>query len=400
LLEKARMSWNIKSVMEQKLLFIKMWQSGKYTMTALCDRFDISRTTGYNLVNKFVEEGVSCLQVNSKAPHNSPQRTPKKTESAIIKIRKKHPDWGARKLRVLLLERYSEKNIPSETTINAILKRNNLISSKRRRNPKEGKVNPKFDPSEPNEIWSADYKGKFTIGNKRYCWPLTICDSNSRMILAVKCHYRPDYKSVKSAYISVFREYGLPQFLHTDNGTPFGSMRSPRRFSKLSYWLIDQGITPVFSDPASPQQNGRHERMHKDLKAYCRHRIESTLSKQQLVMDDFLREYNTVRPHEALQMNKPASIHVISNRKYIEHKIPWEYPLYFKVLKVSTNGAARWGSYNWVFISRAAIGRYMGAEEIGNGIWNVYYRDVLLGWIDEKLIKEKETYMHIQKIKV
>jgi len=142
-------------------------------------------------------------------------------------------------------------------------------------------------------------------------------------------------------------------------------MRSPRRFSQLCYWLIDQGITPVFSDPASPQQNGRHERMHKDLKAYCRHKIQNTLSKQQSVMDDFVKEYNTIRPHESLNMKTPSEIHIKSKRQYREKKIPYEYPLHYKVTKVCIN-----------------------------------YRDVLLGYIDEKLIDTKETYLHIQKIKV
>jgi transposase InsO family protein len=394
------MGWQNKSVMEQKVLFIKMHQSGDYTMTALCNRFGISRTTGHKLVKRFEAEGESCLRENSRAPRSTPHKTPKNMENAIIKLRIKHPDWGARKLRVLLEKKNLKENIPSETTISAILKRNNLITSKRRRNPKEGKLYPKFDPAQPNEIWSADYKGKFKIGNKRYCWPLTICDSNSRIILDIRCHYKPDYKSVKQAYIRVFREYGLPQFLHTDNGTPFGSMRSPRRFSQLCYWLIDQGITPVFSDPASPQQNGRHERMHKDLKAYCRHKIQNTLSKQQSVMDDFVKEYNTIRPHESLNMKTPSEIHIKSKRQYREKKIPYEYPLHYKVTKVCINGAARWGAYNWLFISRAARGRYIAAEERANGIWNVYYRDVLLGYIDEKLIDTKETYLHIQKIKV
>ena len=394
------MSWQTKSVMEQKVLFIKMWQSGNYTMTSLCERFNISRTTGHKLVKRFLTEGESCLKFNAATPLTSPHKTPKKIERAIINLRQKYPNWGARKLKVLLENKVSNEKIPSETTINAILKRNNLITSKRRRNPKEGKLFPKFDPSQPNEIWSADYKGKFKIGNKRYCWPLTICDSNSRIILGIDCHYRPDYKSVKQSYIRAFREYGLPEFMHTDNGTPFGSIRSPMRYSKLCYWLIDQGVIPVFSDPASPQQNGRHERMHKDLKAYCRHKIKMTLSKQQIVMNDFMTEYNTIRPHESLNMKTPSTVHVKSNRSYSEKKIPFEYPLHFRVNKVCKNGASRWGAYNWLWVSRAAAGRFIGAEEIGNGIWNIYYRNVLLGYMDEKLISEKETYLHINKIKV
>jgi len=385
------MGWETKSAMEQKILFIKMWESGDYYMSSLCEHFGISRPTGYRLIKQFKKEGERCLRGSSKAPRSIPHKTPQNIEMAIVKLRKKHPDWGARKIKVLLGKSFEQKQIPSETTINAVFKRNDLIKSRRRRFLSEEKLFPKFDPSLPNEIWSADYKGKFRIGNKRHCHPLTICDSNSRFILGIKCHYHPDYKSVKSAYTRAFREYGLPNFLHTDNGTPFGSIRSPKRYSKICYWLIDQGVTPVFSDPGCPQQNGRHERMHKDLKAYCRTRIMSTLSKQQKVMDDFTAEYNQIRPHEALKMKTPHSVHAKSIRQYSEKKIPFEYPLHYKTTKVCKNGAARWGAYNWLFVSSAARGRYIGAEEMGNGIWNVYYRDVLLGYFDEKLIEKKET---------
>ena len=394
------MSWKQTSVMEQKMLFIKMWESGDYNMSSLCNHFGISRPTGYKLISRFKTEGETCFSKSSTAPKVIPHKTPKKIELEIIKLRKKHPDWGARKLKVLLEKVIRKNKIPSETTINAILKRNRLITPRRRRSAKEDRLNPKFDPSLPNEIWSADYKGKFRIGNRRYCYPLTICDSNSRMILDIKCHYHPNYKSVKQAYIKVFREYGLPNFLHTDNGTPFGSIRSPKRFSKLCYWLVDQGIMPVFSDPGCPQQNGRHERMHRDLKAYCRNRIQSTLSKQQEIMDEFTKEYNEIRPHESLKMKTPNSVHTKSIRQYSEKKILYEYPLHYRVSKVTINGAARWGAYHWIFVSNAAKGRYIGADEIGNGIWNVYYRDVLLGYFDEKLIGGKETYLHINKIKV
>jgi len=224
-----------------------MWQSGNYTMTSLCDRFNIPRTTGHKLTKRFLEEGESCLMDKSKAPLNSPQRTANKMEQAIIKLRKKHPDWGARKLKVLLQKKFSKQKIPSETTINAILKRNNLVISKRRRNPTEGKLFPIFDPSAPNEIWSADYKGKFKIDNKRYCWPLTICDSNSRIILGIDCHYKPDYKSVKQGYIRACRKYGLPEFMHTDNGTPFGSTRLPARWGTYNWlWICKSSSWKIY----------------------------------------------------------------------------------------------------------------------------------------------------------
>jgi len=394
------MSWSKLSVMDQKERFIMHWQSGAFTITELCEEFRISRVTGHRLIKRYKELGSSCFYELSKAPKNIPHKTPDYIEQSLIEHRKKHPDWGARKLKVLLSREFADQEIPSETTLNSILKRNKLIKRRKRRLVKVGRLNPRFDPKECNEIWSADYKGKFKLGNGRYCNPLTICDSRSRKILGIKCHYRSTYSSVKQSYIEVFREYGLPYYLHTDNGVPFGNISSPRRFSRLCYWLIDVGVLPVFSDPGCPQQNGRHERMHKDLKAYCKPRIANTLSKQQLIVDEFREEYNEIRPHESLDMATPSSQHEYSHRSYKEGKTRYEYPLDYKVLKVTKNGAARWGAYHWIFISSAAKGRYIGAEEQENRVWNIYYRDVFLGFVDVKQFNRKEQYLKLSRIKV
>jgi len=394
------MSWQTESVMEQKEKFIRMWLSHEYTVSGLCKNFRISRVTGYNLINSYKLHGESTYESKTKRPHSSPHRTPQKIEDKIVELRTKHPNWGARKFKILLEKYFKKESIPSETTINAILKRNNLVKNRRKRTAAVGKQYPRFDPEECNEIWSADYKGKFKMRNGRYCYPLTVCDSKSRKILGIKCHYRGTYKSVKQAYVDVFRQHGLPLFLHTDNGSPFGNTQAVCRFTKLCYWLIDQEIIPVFSDPASPQQNGRHERMHRDLKAYCRKKIKPTLSKQQKVMDKFKEEYNEVRPHEAIEMQTPNSVHQRSKREYSEKKIDYEYPIEYKKLKVCANGAVRWGAHHWVFISTAARRRYVGAKEVGNGIWNVYYRNVLLGYFDEKLFIRREQYQKLTKLKV
>lgn len=266
------MGWQTKSVMEQKLRFIQLWLTEDYTVTGLCKSFGISRTTGYKLIEKYYELGEEAFTAGSKAPLNIPHKTAIRMERKIVALRKKYESWGARKIRVLLERQFKEEEIPSETTINAIFKRNGLVKNRRRRSSRLEKQYPKFDPEECNEIWSADYKGKFRLGNRRYCCPLTICDSKSRKIMGIRCHYKMTYKAVKQVYREVFREHGLPYFMHTDNGTPFGSVKATRRFTRLSYWLIEKGVIPVFSDPASPQQNGRHERMHRDLKAYCRTR--------------------------------------------------------------------------------------------------------------------------------
>ena len=248
------MSWQTKSVMEQKEKFIRMWLSNDFTFTGLCKSFQISTRTGYNLVNAYKEHGEKCFLPKSTRPYSCPHKTPQFIEDKIVELRKKYENWGARKFRTMLLEKYKKDLVPSETTINAILKRNNLVKNKRKRTAGVGKQNPRFDPQECNEIWSADYKGKFKIGNGRYCCPLTVCDSKSRKILGINCHYKATYNSVKQAYTDIFRLNGQPLFIHTDNGSPFGNTQAVCRFTKLCYWLIDQEIIPVFSDPASPQQ--------------------------------------------------------------------------------------------------------------------------------------------------
>ena len=394
------MSWQTESVMQQKERFIRMWQSNQFTFRGLCEGFNNSTRTGYNLVNAFKEEGENSFSSKSTRPYTSPNRTPAKVEKKIVSLRKNHPNWGARKFKILLQKYFELNQIPSETTINAILKRNDLVINKRKRSSGVGKLNPKFDPKDCNEIWSADYKGKFRLKNGRYCCPLTVCDSKSRKILGIKCHYKATYKSVKQAYREIFREHGRPYFMHTDNGSPFANTQALCRYTQLCYWLIDQEIIPVFSDPASPQQNGRHERMHRDLKAFCHGKIKSTLSKQQKLMDEFKHEYNSIRPHEALNMSTPDEVHEGSEREYSETKLKYNYDYHYRKLKVCQNGAARWGAYNWLFIGRGARGRYIGAQELGNGNWNVYYRNVLLGYFDENKFRKKEQYQLINKIEV
>jgi len=394
------MGWQSKSVMQQKQRFIQMWLTNEYTTSSLCESFGISRTTGYKLINDYQLLGEYVFNHKSRAPHHTPHKTPLKVELRIIQLRQKHETWGARKIRVLLKRELSENEIPSETTINAIMKRNGLVKDKKKRSKLLGKQYPKFDPDHCNEIWSADYKGKFKIGNGRYCWPLTVCDSKSRKIIGIKCHYHPTYKAVKQGYRDMFRVHGLPYFMHTDNGSPFANTQSTARLTRLGYWLIDVGVIPVFSDLASPQQNGRHERMHKDLKAYCRIRIKTTLAKQQVVMNEFTEEYNSVRPHEANDMKTPDEVHQLSKREYSERRTEYEYPFEHKKLKVTTNGSARWGPYHWLFIGRGATGRYLAAQHVEKSIWNVYYRNVLLGYFDEDMFIKKEQYIKLTPTKV
>ncbi len=389
------MSWKSTSIMEEKLRFIRAWESGQFSVSSLCEEFGISRTTGHKLINRYEAEGEGCFEGKSRAPKNVPHKVKAQIEQGILELRKQYPRWGARKIKVLLGREFPGEQLPSETTIHNILSRHGLVKKRRRRGPKVERHNPKYESYQCNDIWSVDYKGEFRLGNRRYCYPLTIVDKRSRYLLSVKGHYHPDYESVKREYVGVFKENGLPQYIHSDNGLPFGSIRSVGRYTKLCYWLIDHGVKPLFSDPASPQQNGKHERMHRDLKAHSTGPVERTMAAQQRRMDEFVREYNEIRPHESLEMQTPASIYEKSDREYRPRIRSYDYDPSFKVLKVLKNGAIRWGGYNWVYISTAASRRYVGLEQLDNGIWMVWYRDVFLGYMDEKKINSREQYLRL-----
>jgi len=389
------MPWKETTTMEQKIEFICEWRTGKYTITELSKSFEISRPTAYKLINRFEKEGYEGLREQSRTPRKHPNETKENIVEGIIKLKERYPRWGAKKIRVLMFNEYEEHEIPSVVTVHNILKRHGFVCSQKRMRRVKA-VYPIFDPSQCNEVWSADYKGKFLMGNKIYCHPLTIADSKSRFLFTAKGHYKETLKSAKVEFTKVFRKYGIPKQLHTDNGSPFGSVRAIQRFTQLSYWFIELGIMPVFSDPAHPEQNGRHERMHRDLKAACANPSAYDLKSQQRRLNHFVKEYNHIRPHEALDMRTPASIHDFSTRPFPEKISHYDYNFNYKVLKVTKSGAIRWKSYYWVYLTSALKGKYIGIVEIGNGIWKVYYRNVFLGYFNENKLRKKEQSTRLE----
>ena len=389
------MPWKETTKMEQKIEFICEWRSGKYTITELCRSFEISRPTAYKIINRFENMGYDGLLEKNRTPKGHPKETDQKVVDGIIKLKEKHRLWGAKKIRKLLFNDCSGEKIPSVVTVHNILRKHGLVSpQKRLRRVKP--IHPIFDPKECNEVWSADYKGKFLMGNKIYCHPLTIADSKSRFVFTAKGHYKENLKSAKSEFTRVFRKFGIPQQIHTDNGSPFGSVTAIQRFTRLSYWFIELGIMPVFSDPAHPEQNGRHERMHRDLKAACAKPSAYDLKAQQRRLNRFVKEYNHVRPHEALDMETPGSIHNFSTRSFPEKTPNFDYDSEMRVLKVTKNGSMRWGAYNWVYLSASLQGKYVGALEMGNGIWRVFYRNVFLGYFNENELRTKDKSVRLE----
>ena len=363
------MAWGAVSMINQKQKFIALWESHTMKMKDLCTLFKISRPTGYAIVERYEEEGWDALLERSRRHFNHPLKTSKSIEEYLVGDREKHPRYGCRKLRYMLHRDHGvpEEELPSETTVNNILKRNGLIAVQRKALRRIRNQYPYFDPQEPNEIWSADFKGKFRLGNKSYCYPLTIADSKTRLILAIEGLEKADTDHSKPIFEKVFSEYGLPEFLHTDNGAPFGNSMSLRRMTRLSVWLMDLGVTPVYSDPAHPEQNGRHERMHRELKAEVTRPASNTLKAQQHRFDRFREEYNTVRPHEALEMKTPAEVHKSSERVYTRKVQEWSYEKSLQTRLVTVNGAIRWNVERFVMVSTALSGRYVGVEEVDNG---------------------------------
>jgi len=390
------MPWKETTIMEQKIEFICEWRTGKYSITELCRAFEISRPTAYKIIARFESEGYEGLRELSRKPRGThPNATDQKVVEGILKLKEKHKLWGAKKIHKLLYNDFLDDQIPSMLTVHNILKKHGLVSpQKRLRRVKP--IHPIFDPKHCNEVWSADYKGKFLMGNKIYCHPLTIADSKSRFVFTAKGHYKENLASAKAEFTRVFRKYGIPKQIHTDNGSPFGSVKAIQRFTRLSYWFIELGIMPVYSDPSHPEQNGRHGRMHRDLKAACAKPSAFDLKAQQRRLNHFVKEYNHIRPHEALDMQTPASAHDFSTRPYPERISNFDYDSELKVLKVTRNGSVRWGSYNWVYVSASLQGKYIGALEMGNGIWRVFYRNVFLGYFNENELRTKEQSVRLE----
>ncbi len=376
--------------MDQKVTFINEWRSGVWSMRALCAAFGISHTAGYKYIERWQEEGPSGLEERSRAPHHVANKTAVHLEEALVALRRQHPRWGAEKLLVLLKEGLPDEAWPAISTGSLILKRAGLVKA-RRRLRRIVPVGPIFDPQAPNEVWSADFKGKFRMGNGVYCHPLTIADSFSRKVFAAKGMYHPDYEGSRPVFEAVFKEFGLPAQMHTDNGGPFASSQGLARLSHLAVWFLELGIEPVYSDPAHPEQNGRHERMHRELKGEATRPPAYSLSAQQRKLNAFVREYNEVRPHQALGNIPPERVHTASPRPYPKYIEEWDYPAAMRVAYVCRNGSLRWGRGQWIGVSTTLSGKRVGLEELDNGLWRVFFRDKLLGYLDERTLRIEDS---------
>lgn len=375
------MPWDETTLMSQRLRFICDLESCQYTMTELCERHGISRKTGYKWGERYGQEGPRGLEDRSRAPHSRPRQMSSEVSEALLDLRRHYPGWGPLKLRAWLEKRRPELSLPAASTIGDLLKRHGLVEPRRRRRRPLPPRPPRVEALSPNDVWSSDFKGQFRLGNGRLCYPLTVSDGYSRYLLGCEGLESPSGSASRPVFERLLQEYGLPRAILTDNGSPFAAARSLGRLSRLSVWWIKLGIRPVLIQPGHPEQNGRHERMHRTLKAETARPPQVDEARQQESFNRFRRVYNEQRPHEALGQVPPAEVYEPSNRPYPSRLEPYEYPGHFEVRTVRTAGEIKWHG-EFLYVSDVLAGERIGLEEVEEDQWAVYLGEVLIARFD------------------
>lgn len=376
--------WKTTDPAEEKRLFIeaeKERDKRKGSFSDLCDRFGISRETGYSTWRAYEERGVAAFEPVSRAPLNSPQAMGAAVEERIIQVRTEHSTWGPKKIRAFLERRYPRSTWPVTSSIGELLRRRGLSHPPRRRVLSAPFSHPLGHCRSPNEVWCTDFKGWFCTLDGTRCNPLTITDADSRMLLRCTHVPRGNIGYVKPIFEAAFREFGMPLAMRSDNGPPFAS-KGIAGLSRLACWWIRLGIWPERIEPGCPEQNGRHERMHRTLKAEVTNQPEANVRLQQRAFDRFRTEFNEVRPHEALGQRPPAAIYTPSVRAFPRRLPEIDYPSQALVRSVRTNGEIRFQGTTW-FLGEALEGERIALWETARG-WDVYFGMILLARFDAR----------------
>lgn len=379
------MPWQEVCPMDEKMRFIGAVLAEEESMVELCERFGVSRKTGYKWRARYQAAGAAGMVERSRAPRVVPWAISAAQAEAIVGVRRAHPSWGPKKLRARLVERAPLEGWPAPSTIGELLRREGLSQGRKRRRRSAPNPSGLRTAVAPNDLWCIDFKGWFRTADGVRCDPLTVTDAFSRYLLCSRLVARPDYASCRGELERIFREYGLPAAIRSDNGTPFASLGAGG-LSRLSVWWVKLGITPERIEPGQPQQNGRHERMHRTLKAECASPPAASAAAQQRRLDQFRAEFNQLRPHEALGQTTPARHYTQSPRSYPARLDDPCYPAGFDLRRVRSNGEIKWQG-EMVFIGEALIGEVIGLGETNHGDAQVYFGPVPLGRIDGVTLK-------------
>ena len=377
------MPWKETNKMEQKELFIEEMLKKDKPFKHLCAQFGISEKTGYKWKNRFYEMGKAGLEEESRNPSHSNQ-IDGDTAAELIRIKNAHSAWGPKKIRVIYAKAYPNKAVPSLSSVKRILKKAGLVEKRKIRKPASSdcpRLQQQIQASEPNDVWCIDFKGWWKSDGE-ICEPFTVRDKFSRKILCTQLMTSKTSEAVRAVMTSLFRKYGLPKAIHSDNGAPFAAPNGLLNLTNLSAWWITLGIMPDRSLKGFPGQNGSLERMHADIASEIEGKVPGGRKANQAVLDAWVKEYNSIRPNEAIGMKTPDELYTVSNRKYIGDYDEIDYPIGFQVRKVTKSGEIIFNS-NRVTIGYALRGLQVGlnpsAEE---NTFDVFLADFLLGKLD------------------
>jgi putative transposase len=365
------MPWKASSVISERVRFVFEQQRGLHTMTELCAIYEITRETGYYWLRRYQQGGLEALSDRHRAPRQHPNQTAEEIEEAVLELRRAHMSWGPRKLKRVLEREEPQRRWPAASTIGTLVAREGLVVPRRKRRRVAAYTQPFASADAPNRVWCADFKGWFRTADGERIDPLTITDARSRYLLRCQRVEKTDTERVRAIFESAFRECGLPWAIRTDNGAPFAS-RAVAGLSRLAVWWMKLGIVPERIAAGHPEQNGRHERMHRTLKQETASPPAAHGVAQQRAFDRFRREYNEQRPHEALGMETPSAVYTRSERSYPARVAEPEYGSALRVRRVQHRGQFYWKGQE-IFLSETLIGENIGLLPIDERFYTVYF---------------------------
>lgn len=376
------MPWKEKNVLDIRTDFVFRATNENVSFKSLCEEYGISRTTGYKWLNRFIEDGLSGLEDRSKAPNSSPNQLDENTVTTIIKLKLDHLTWGPKKIKQLYARIHPTKSCPSESTFKRIFTKVGLVSKRKRRsvNTKDNRLINRFTANSPNDIWTIDFKGWWMTSDGLRCEPLTVRDDFSKMVLLATPTKSSKTEDIKKEFVKLFKNYGLPKVIRSDNGCPFANVRALWGLTKFSAWLIAQGIKLDRIPPGKPYFNGGHERMHRDMKMEVQAICKGNFKQQKAALELWREEFNNERPHEALEMRTPAEIYVKSERKFKTEISQLKYPKGFIKRKVNTNGIIMVEGEKY-FLTTALRGWNIALKPIKSGKLEVWFDYIKLGII-------------------
>jgi len=375
------MPWKETCVMDQKVQMISDYLKSEHSISEIGEHYGVSRKTVHKWISRYERGGIEALKEASRSPQRHPNATAPQIISQLIDTKLRHKYWGPKKVVIFLQRQYPEKRWPAVSTVQSILRKEGLVRPRHLRRHTPPYSRPFQACQKPNDSWSIDYKGQFRTGDGRLCYPLTITDNYSRYLLTCQGLRHPSYETTRYYLERALREYGLPLVIRSDNGTPFASS-GLGGLSRLAVWLIKLQIIPERIALSHPEQNGRHERMHRTLKEAVCQPPRNSLAQQQKTFDRFRLDYNEERPHEAHGMKTPASVYCPSMRIYPSKPVPVEYDGWMTIRRVMPSGCIKWRNES-IYVSQALAGEPVSLKQIADTTWEIRFSFLPLGILDE-----------------